>query len=91
MILNIDIDIDEQIRKCDELLARYEKLEERTKQLHFITIREFAKMRGCSVKIAQDLFNLHDFPSEDFGKEKVVTIEALRNWYMQKRKKSDYE
>ena len=89
--LNIDTDLDELIKKCDELLSKYEQLEEQTKKIHFITIKEFAEMRGCSIKIAQDIFNLPDFPSEDFGKEKVVSIEALRNWYMQKRKKSDYE
>ena len=91
MTLNLDTNIEQHIQKCVELLAKYEQLEEHTKKLHFVTIKEFAEMRGCSIKIAQDIFNLPDFPSEDFGKEKVVSIEALRNWYMQKRKKSDYE
>lgn len=89
--LNIDTDIDEQIKKCDELLAKYEQLEEKTKKIHFVTIKEFAEMRGCSLKIAGDIFKLSDFPSEDFGKEHVVSIEALRNWYMTKRSKKDYE
>ena len=48
-------------------------------------------MRGCSLKTALDLFNLPDFPSEDFGKEKVVYIEALKEFYMKKRSKKDYE
>lgn len=91
MTLNLDTNIEQHIQKCVELLAKYEQLEEHTKKLHFVTIKEFGEMRGCSRKIAQDIFNLPDFPSEDFGKEKVVSIEALRNWYMIKRNKKDYE
>ena len=91
MTVTVDTDIEEQIRKCNELLAKYEKLEEHSKKLHFITIKDLAEMRNCSIKVAQDMFNLHDFPSEDFGKEKVVLIEALKEWYMSKRNKSDYE
>lgn len=91
MTFNIDTNIEEESKKIGELLIKYEQLEQQTKKIHFVTIKEFAEMRGCSIKIAQDIFNLSDFPSEDFGKEKVVSIEALRNFYMQKRKKSDYE
>lgn len=91
MVLNIDTNFKEQMKQLEELFTKYEQLEEQTKQMHFVTIKEFAEMRGCSRKIAQDIFNLPDFPSEDFGKEKVVSIEALRNWYMTKRSKKDYE
>lgn len=90
MTFNIDTNIEEESKKICELLVKYEKLEQQAKKMHFVTIKEFAEMRGCSIKIAQDIFNLHDFPSEDFGKEKVVSIEALRNWYMTKRSKNNY-
>lgn len=89
--LNIDTNLDEQIKKCEELIKKYEELEGHAKQLHFVTVKELAEMKHCSIKTAQDLFNLHDFPSEDFGKEKVVLLEALKNWYMTKRSKKDYE
>lgn len=91
MTLNLDTDLDEQIEKCIELLKKYETLESHTKQLHFVNIAEFCKMRKCSIKTGQDIFNLPDFPSEDFGKEKVVSIEALKEFYMTKRSKKDYE
>jgi hypothetical protein len=91
MILNLDTNIEEESKKICEYLAKYEQLEEQIKTIHFVTIKEFAKMRGCSIKIAQDIFNLPDFPSEDFGKEKVVSIEALKKFYMSKRSKKDYE
>lgn len=90
MVVNIDTNCKEQMKQLEELLAKYEQLEEQTKKMQFITIKEFAEMRGCSIKIAQDIFNLPDFPSEDFGKEKVVYIGALKNWYMQQRKKVNY-
>ncbi len=89
--INIDTDFDEQLKKVEELIVKCEELGDKGKQLHFITIKEFAEMRGCSIKIAQDIFNLHDFPSEDFGKEKVVYIGALKKFYMTKRSKKDYE
>lgn len=91
MVVNIDTNCKEQMKQLEELLAKYEQLEEQTKKIHFVTIKEFAKMHRCSISTAQTLFNLPDFPSEDFGKEKVVSIEALRNFYMKKHKKSDYE
>ena len=90
MILNVDTNNEEHIKKLDELLIKYEQLEKQIKKIHFVTIKEFAVMRGCSLKIAGDIFNLPDFPSEDFGKEKVVSIEALRNYYLKKHRKSDY-
>lgn len=91
MTININTNIEEELKKCDELIAKYEQLEEHAKQIHFVTIREFAEMRGCSIKTAQDIFNLRDFPAESIAKEKVISLEALRNWYLTKHKKSDYE
>lgn len=91
MLVNIDTNYDEQMKQLEELLAKYEQLEEKTKKIHFVTIKEFAEMRGCSLAVAQRIFNLPDFPSEDFGKEKVVSIEALKEFYMTKRSKKDYQ
>lgn len=91
MTLEINTNTEAELQKLNEYLIKCEEAEEKTKKIHFVTIKEFAKMRGCSIKIAQEMFNLPDFPSEDFGKEKVVSIEALRKFYMQKHKKSDYE
>jgi len=90
MIVNVNTEIDTNIKKLDDMLEKLKFLENKTQLLNFITIREFAEIRGCSIKISQDIFNLPDFPSEDFGKEKVVSIEALRIWYLEKRKKSNY-
>lgn len=91
MTLEINTTTEAELQKLNEYLVKCEEVETKTKQLYFVNIKEFAEMRNCSLKTAQDIFNLPDFPSEDFGKEKVVSIEALRNWYMTKRNKKDYE
>ena len=56
---------------------------------YFYTPIEFAELRGCSVDTTRTIFNLPDFPSENFGKEKVALGSAIREWYKIKRKR-DY-
>lgn len=55
----------------------------------FYTPTEFAKLRNCSVQTALNIYNLSDFPSENYGKEKVALGSAIRNWYSQKRAKAE--
>ena len=88
---NIDTDLDEQIEKCEKLIRKYEELEGHSKQLHFINAKELAEMRGCSISVARKILSLPDMATEDFGKERVVLLEALKEWYMTKRSKKDYE
>ena len=89
--LNIDTDLDELIKKCNELNQQLEELGDKSKQLYFLTIKDVADMMNCSKKTVQDLFNLPDFPSIDFTKSKIVLIDALKEWCMTKRSKKDYE
>lgn len=91
MTVNVNTDTEAELQKLNEYLVKCEEVEQKTKKIHFVTIKEFAEMRGCSSAVAQRIFNLHDFPSEDFGKEKVVSIDALKEFYMKKHKKSDYK
>ena len=55
----------------------------------FYTPTDFAKLRNCSVPTALSIYNLQDFPSENFGKEKVALGSAIREWYNKKRVKGD--
>lgn len=55
----------------------------------FYTPTEFAKLRNCSVQTALNIYNLSDFPSENYGKEKVALGSAIRNWYSQRRTKTE--
>ena len=50
----------------------------------FYTPSEFAKLRNCSIPTALSIYNLKDFPSEDYGKEKVALGSARREWYSKK-------
>lgn len=55
----------------------------------FYTPTEFAKLRNCSVQTALNIYNLSDFPSENYGKEKVALGSAIRKWYSQRRAKAE--
>lgn len=45
MVVNVDTNNKEQMKQLEEILAKYEQLEEQTKKIHFVTIKEFAEMR----------------------------------------------
>lgn len=55
----------------------------------FYTPSEFAKLRNCSIPTALSIYNLKNFPSENFGKEKVALGSAIREWYKIKREKGE--
>lgn len=54
---------------------------------YFYTPTEFSKLRKCSLPTALSIYNSQDFPSEDYGKEKVALGSAIREWYKIKRSK----
>lgn len=85
--IQLETDIDLNIRKIEELISKLELLEDKSKMINFIGIREFANLRNCSIKTAQDIFNLDSFPCESIAKQKVISVEALKQWYMTKRDK----
>ncbi|MEG1834948.1 MAG: hypothetical protein RR229_02380 [Oscillospiraceae bacterium] len=53
----------------------------------FLTIKETAEKLNWSIPTVQKLFNRPDFPSCDYGKEKVVEIHALINFFSVARRK----
>lgn len=55
----------------------------------FYTPTQFAELRNCSVPTALSIYNSQDFPSENFGKEKVALGSAIREWYKKKRLKGE--
>ena len=91
MTVNVDTEIDLNIKKITEIIEKLKLLEDKSKLLNFITIQDFAKLRQCSIKTAQDIFNSESFPSENYGKTKVAEIEAVKNWYQVKRDKINNE
>lgn len=68
--VNIDTDITEELKKLDEMIEKLKLLEDKSKMLNFITIADFAKLRQCSIKTAQDIFNSESFPAESYRQNK---------------------
>ncbi len=87
--ISTEAEIDLNIKKLDEMIEKIKLLEDKSKMLNFLTIAEFAKIRNCSIKTAQEIYNAESFPSENYGKQKVVELQALKNWYMTKRDKNN--
>lgn len=50
MTLNIETDIDLNIQKANELLEKLKMIENNSQMLRFITIKEFAEIRGASLR-----------------------------------------
>lgn len=70
MTVNVDTEIDLNIKKITEIIEKLKLLEDKSKLLNFITIAEFAKLRNCSIKTAQDIFNSESFPAESYRQDK---------------------
>lgn len=68
MNVNVDTEIDLNLKKIDEMLEKLKLLEDKSKMLKFLTISEFAELRNCSIKTAQDIFNAKSFPAESYRK-----------------------
>ena len=83
-----DYDLDNELEKIKELLTLQNKLTENARMIRFITIREFAKITGWSVNTVQYLFNRPDFPSCDFGKEKIAEVSAVIKYFSVPRRKT---
>lgn len=87
MNVNLETDIDLNIRKLDELIEKLKLTEDKTKAIRLITIKEFAEIRNCSLTCAQKIYSLPSFPSENIAKTKVAELNAIITWYSQKRDK----
>lgn len=70
MTVNVDTEIDLNIKKITEIIEKLKLLEDKSKMLNFLTISEFAKLRQCSIKTAQDIFNSESFPAESYRQNK---------------------
>jgi len=88
-IINITIDtnLNDQLDKVKELLLTLKEIEKTTELLKFISIAEFSKITGWSIKTVQELYNRKDFPSTDFGKEKKAEVHALVEYFKVPRRK----
>lgn len=73
--------LDTELEKATKLFETILKIENTSKALNFLTIKDVADATGWSLGTVRQLFNRPDFPSCDFGKEKIVEIHAALNYF----------
>lgn len=62
MTVNVNTDIEENIRKVDELIQKLDALNDKSSIIRFITVEEFAKLRKCGISTAQKIFRRKKLP-----------------------------
>lgn len=77
----VNADLQEQIDTLNELLKKMSQVEDKAKEITFLTVSDLAKMTGWSKTTVRELFNRKDFPCCDFGKEKIAEINAVRAYF----------
>ena len=85
--IKLETNLDEQLDKLKELVGLLNQTEEKVNKLRFITIREFAEISGWNITTVRELFCRKDFPSCDFGKEKIAEVSAVINYFSVPRRK----
>lgn len=78
---------EELIAKVEKITEALQRTEERLNEPKFYTIKDVAKMLRCSEPTAQEIFNRADFPSCDFGKQKVIEHSAFVKYFSVPRRK----
>ena len=57
-------------------------------EIRFYTPKDVARITGWSEKTVLKMFNDPKFPSADFGRNKVIEADALRNYFSTRHEKS---
>lgn len=81
--------LDTELEKATKLFQTILEIENASKALNFLTIKDVADATGWSLGTVRQLFNRPDFPSCDFGKEKIVEIHAALNYFSVPRRKEE--
>ena len=89
--ISVNPTIDTEVMKIRSLIEQLEKLGGAVDRITFLTISDVMKLTGWSRPTVEKTFNRPDFPSCDFGKEKIVELTALRDYFsVPRRKERDY-
>lgn len=81
------ISLDKYIDKMQEVSDLLKQIDTDIEKLRFVTIKEFATVTGWSPTTVQALFNRPDFPSCDYGKEKIALLSAVIKYFEVPRRK----
>lgn len=57
-------------------------------KIKFIGPEDFAAIYGCSIKTAQKIYTLPDFPSSDFGKQRKAEVTEIKKYFRKHIEKS---
>lgn len=87
MKLTLQGDLENYITEIKELILKLEELEKKIEFIKFLNIKEFAKVANWSEKKASELYRRPDFPSCDFGKEKIAEVNAIIKYFSVPRRK----
>lgn len=85
----INESLKEEIDKMQKIVDHLAELKEKAYILNFLTVKDFMKITGWSEPTVQKLFNREDFPSCDFGKEKIAEVGAVINYFSVPRRKNE--
>ena len=85
--VKVDTNIAEEIEKVKDLIKHLDIVQEKTRLIQFISIKEFSQLSGWSEKTVQELYNKPDFPSTDLGKEKKAEVHAIIDYFKVPRRK----
>lgn len=85
--MQVAIDMDTYINKLQEVSELLKEIDTSIDKLRFITIKEFSEITGWSSATVQNLYNRPDFPSCDYGKEKIALLSAVIKYFEVPRRK----
>lgn len=87
MTLTLSPEIKEQVNELAILVSELSKLEATVKDVRFLKMTDVINLTGWSRSTVEKMFNRPDFPSCDYGKEKVVELTAFRKYFSEPRRK----
>lgn len=85
--VTVNTDIDTQLAKIQELVTALKELKETSQLIRFVTMTEFCNLSGWCMSTVKALYNRPDFPSSDYGKEKVAEVHAILKYFSVPRRK----
>ena len=83
------IELDTYIQKMQEVSELLKEIDTNVDKLRFVTVKEFASITGWAPATVQNLFNRPDFPTCDYGKEKIALLSAVIKYFEVPRRKGD--
>jgi len=83
----VNTDIDTQLANIKELVSTLKELKETAQLIQFVTMKQFCELSGWSMSTVKTLYNRPDFPSSDYGKEKVAEVHAILKYFSVPRRK----